>query len=196
MTEPSPFERVQFPPIPDSGIIPGATAEEVIGLALTPPLLAMLETAETRLQARLAEQHVWLHGTGAIDVSDFDVPAFVRSASPLQLGQHMIAYMGVPNELLDDTVTVDFRPTSEMWKASAERRQAALQAERDAKFTSAADEWETLRAHHADSPAIAAVLDLHQPTDRLECTHEVFGYEADAEDWPCSTYLAIRDAER
>jgi hypothetical protein len=43
---------------------------------------------------------------------------------------------------------------------------------------------------------VLAVLDIHQPDEdgRLECQHPYFGWESDAEDWPCSTYVAIRDA--
>lgn len=91
--------------------------------------------------------------------------------------------------LLNGTATAEER-------AEHEVRKAAHQVERGAAHAAAVAEWEQLRARYADSPAVLAVLDIHQPAvdGSLECQHPVSGWEADAEGWPCSTYEAIRDA--
>jgi hypothetical protein len=93
--------------------------------------------------------------------------------------------------LLDGTATPEER-------SAAEERKARYEAERDAKRDAAVAEWEQVRARYADSPAVLAVLDIHQPAEdgSLECRHPVFGWESDAEDWPCETYVAIRNAVR
>lgn len=79
-----------------------------------------------------------------------------------------------------------------------ERNIAARDAERKRSRAAAVTEWEQVRERYADVPAVLAVLDIHQPADdgSLECAHPVFGWESDAEDWPCGTYEAIRDAVR
>lgn len=90
--------------------------------------------------------------------------------------------------LLDGTATPEER-------AAADERKARYKAEREAKHDAAVAEWEQVRARYADVPAVLAALDIHQPDDeRLECQHPIGGWEADPEDWPCSTYVAIRDA--
>lgn len=61
--DPSPFRPVKLPPFPDSGLIPGASAEDVMGLVVTPPLLAHLASYETTMQARQAEENMWRYGT-------------------------------------------------------------------------------------------------------------------------------------
>ncbi|HEX7630560.1 MAG TPA: hypothetical protein VF388_00390 [Lacunisphaera sp.] len=90
--------------------------------------------------------------------------------------------------LLDGTATPEER-------AAADERKARYEAEREAKHDAAVAEWEQVRARYADVPAVLAALDIHQPDgERLECQHPIGGWEADPEDWPCSTYVAIRDA--
>jgi hypothetical protein len=93
--------------------------------------------------------------------------------------------------LLDGTATPEEQ-------AAADERKARYKAERDAKHAAAVAEWEATRARYADSPAVLAVLDIHQPDEdgHLECQHPYFGWESDAEDWPCSTYEAIKEAVR
>lgn len=82
-------------------------------------------------------------------------------------------------------------------KAAAAERAAAHKAEHAAKHAAAVAEWEAVRARYADSPAVLAVLDIHQVDDsfgELGCTHPISGWEAESEEWPCSTFEAIRDA--
>ena len=91
--------------------------------------------------------------------------------------------------LLNGTATPEER-------AIAEARRAAWKADSEARHAAAVAEWQQVRERYAGSPAILAVLDIHQPADdgSLDCAHPYFGYESDPEDWPCSTYEAIRDA--
>jgi hypothetical protein len=80
-------------------------------------------------------------------------------------------------------------------RAEAAARAAAWKADRERRQAEAIADWEATRARFADSPAVLAVLDIHQPDEeRLECQHPYFGWESDAEDWPCSTYEAIKGA--
>lgn len=110
----------------------------------------------------------------------------------------VVAHMQVTNELLGDTVDVShlFEPPTPEQVAASKERYAQYRAEQEAQRVAAIAEWESVRERYADSPAVLAVLEIHQPTvdGSLECQHPVYGYESDAEDWPCSTYEAIRDA--
>lgn len=154
MTEPSPFRRVEFPPIP--------------------------------------ADHWMLNPDGWEDI----LATHVASAR-LALGvERVTAYIGVPAELLDDMVTINFRPSTPEEIALGEQQRAAWEAKRKAEHATAVADWRELRTRYAHSPAVLAVLDIHRPDPdgALECTHAVSGYEADAEDWPCETYTAIRDA--
>ena len=56
---PSPFRRVDFPPWPDDGIIPGASAEAVMGLSLSPEFPAG-QSAGERMAAII--DHYMVHG--------------------------------------------------------------------------------------------------------------------------------------
>jgi hypothetical protein len=107
----------------------------------------------------------------------------------------MEAYVQVSREQLDEAATLFRTPTPEE-RAEAEARHAAYRARKQAEHAEAVTEWEQLRERYAGSPAVVAVLDIHRPDDegRLECAHLTFGYESDAEDWPCSTYTAIKEA--
>lgn len=112
----------------------------------------------------------------------------------------VVAHMHVANELLGDSVNVAhlFKPPTAEEEAAGKAAHAAWKAKRAEQVAAAVAEWQQVRKQYADSPAVLAVLDIHQPDPdgRLECTHPVFGYEGDEEDWPCSTYEAIRDAVR
>jgi hypothetical protein len=112
-------------------------------------------------------------------------------------------YLSVSPELLEDMGGMlagwekfAFGPRTPEERAEMEARRAEREAERVRQRAAAVNEWEQLRQQYADSPAVLVVLDIHQPTDdgSLECQHPVSGYEADPEDWPCSTYEAIRNA--
>lgn len=270
---PSPFRRVEFPPWPDDGIIPGASAEAVMGLSLSPEFPAGQSAAErmaaiidhyivhgvnarwdevgAQILAVFEGPHTGLlgplgitpHPTGSEPVTTeqpeprgtfgqptapggFLIPdGFPRVPEPRgafgQLAQLyaplIVGTMTALTEIRKMSVCVPI--TTEMYeeareiregeqqmlrllngtatpeeRAQAAARRAAWQADRDRRHAAAVTEWEQLRARYADQPAVTAVLDIHQPTDRLECAHPVFGYEADAEDWPCSTFEAIKEA--
>jgi hypothetical protein len=140
-----------------------------------------------------------------------NILAIQDNAVPVEPREHVVPleaakasyYLSVSPELLEDLHWTDGIPgmmrialgtaTPEEIAAREERR-ARWQAERDAKHAAAVAEWEQVRQRYADSPAVLAVLDIHQPTDDLECDHPVAGYEAWAEDWPCGTYQAIKGA--
>lgn len=80
-------------------------------------------------------------------------------------------------------------------KAVVAARKAEHEAKREAERAAAVTEWEEVRLRYADSPAVLAVLDIHQPTeDGSECQHPISGWEADRIEWPCETFEAIRDA--
>lgn len=186
---PSPYRPVALPTFPDDGIL-DASMEEVIGLALSgnhiytrspPRVIYCWEKPEPF--GTFGEQLESGHGSDLVAI-----------AGSMQQVTKMRAVVSMSQELRDDWVTISLAPPTAEQRVEAEARQAAWQTDRDRRHAEAVAEWERVRARYADSPAVTAVLDLHEPTDRLECTHEVFGYEADAEDWPCSTYLAIRDA--
>lgn len=215
---PSPFRPVKFPPWPDDGVIPGATVEDVMGLSLCALDLPAGQSAGERAAAII--DHYMVHGVdAALDatearmLADLEGP-FTGLLGPLgitpQPGIPEIAkfssYLVISPEVLDDYQWTEAIPgmmrvalgtaTPEEIAANEERRARYL-AEQQVKNTEAIAEWQALREQHAGSPAIVAVLDIHRPTEdggMIECQHPVFGYEADAEDWPCSTYLAIRDA--
>ncbi len=211
----SPFRPVKLPPFPDSGLIPGASAEDVMGLVVTPPILGQLASHETVTQARQAEENMWMYGTPTapeprgtfgqpVASGGFLIPpgAFdglidsVVNARPVLAAEKVVAYAEFPKELLDDMVTIRWRPETPEERAAAEARRAAWKAESNRKHAAAVAEWQQVCEQHADSPQLLAVLDIHQPTTdgSLECQHPYFGYESDPEDWPCSTYEAIRDA--
>lgn len=214
---PSPFRRVEFPPWPDDGIIPGASAEAVMGLSLLPEFPAG-QSAGVSMAAII--DHYMAHGLpaegepvtteqpeprGAFgQLAQLYAPLIVGTMTALTEVRKMTSVVSVSAEeladaegmreaeqqmirLLDGTATPEER-------AEAAARRAAWQADRDRRHAAAVTEWEQVRARYADQPAVTAVLDIHQPTDRLECAHPVFGYEGDDEDWPCSTFEAIRDA--
>lgn len=77
-----------------------------------------------------------------------------------------------------------------------EANRARHEAERSARLAGLQAEWQALRDQYRDVPALLAVLDVHQPSADYvgECAHPVFGWEADAEEWPCSTIEAIKGA--
>lgn len=107
----------------------------------------------------------------------------------------VVSYVTVSREQFDEARSIFRVPTPEE-RAEAEARHAAYKARKKAEHAEAVTEWEQLREQHAGSPAVVAVLDIHHPDDegRMECAHLTFGYEADAEDWPCTTYTAIKEA--
>lgn len=91
----------------------------------------------------------------------------------------------IPIELIDDARTPPTPMTSQQYDAYRKQRNAQ-----------AAAEWQHLYEAFAGSRAVQAVLELHQPEDDpygLVCTHPVDGYEADAQEWPCPTYTAIKE---
>ena len=194
MTEPdapSPFRRVDFPPIPDE-LLGGSGFEDVIATH-GPRAVHSVTVPEPRGASG------WL-----ADV--LGAPIVVGAMTDLTQVRKMSTVVSVSAEELADAEGM--REASEAMlrlfngtatpeeKAAAEARRAAWKADRDARHATAVADWEQTRARHADSPAVLAVLDIHKPDDegRLECAHPVFGWESDAEDWPCSTYEAIRDA--
>lgn len=82
-------------------------------------------------------------------------------------------------------------------KAVVAARKAEHEAKREAERAAAVTEWEEVRRRYADSPAILAVLDIHQVGGyfgEVACAHPISGWEAESEEWPCSTFEAIRDA--
>ncbi len=170
-----------LPTFPDDGILPGSV-EDVMGLTQTP---------------RGAFGQPAVPGGFLIPPGAFDgLIDSVVNARPVLAVEKVVSFVHVSPDLLDDTVTINFRPPTPEDRAVAEARRAAWKAESDRRHAEAVAEWEQVRERHADSPQLLAVLDIHQPaTDgSLECQHPYFGYESDAEDWPCSTYEAIRDA--
>lgn len=214
---PSPFRRVEFPPWPDDGIIPGASAEAVMGLSLSPEFPAGQSAGVS--MAEIID-HYMVHGLpaegepvtteqperrGAFgQLAQLYAPLIVGTMTALTEVRKMSVCVPMTTEmyeevreiregeqqmlrLLNGTATPEERAQAAAW-------QAAWQADRDRRHAAAVTEWEQVRARYADQPAVTAVLDIHQPTDRLECDHPVFGYEGDDEDWPCSTFEAIRDA--
>lgn len=210
----SPYRRVTFPPFPDSGLIPGASAEDVMGLVVTPSaLLGDLTWPEMAAQACQAEENMWMHGTptapeprGAfgqpVASGGFLIPpgAFgglidsVVNARPVLAVEKVVSFVHISPDLLDDTVTINFRPPTPEERAVAEARRAAWKAESDRKHAAAVAEWQQVRERHADSPTVLAVLDIHQPTEdgSLEC--QECEHADQLVSWPCSTYEAIRDA--
>jgi hypothetical protein len=117
-----------------------------------------------------------------------DVALNTKPVEPRLEVRKMTAYVEVLRELIE-------APTPEE-AAEAEVRRAAYMERKRAEHAAAVAEWEALREHYAHSPAVLAVLDIHHPDDegRMECAHLTFGWESDAEDWPCSTYTAIKEA--
>ncbi len=181
----SPFRPVKLPPFPDSGLIPGATAEDVMGLVVTPPLLAHLELAEMAAQAWQAEENMWMYGTPTAPE-----PLVATKAN---------YYLSISPELLEDHGWTDAIPGMmriTLGTATPEEIAAndARRAARDITRTAAVAEWQRIRERYDYSPAMLAVLDIHQPSrdgwpECQECEH------ADQlVSWPCSTYEAIRDA--
>jgi hypothetical protein len=77
------------------------------------------------------------------------------------------------------------------------RKEAERIEQVKAAAESAATEWERLRARHAFTPTILAVLDLHHPEPgyrRINCGHcEQHDGMEDTEQvpWPCATFTAI-----
>jgi hypothetical protein len=80
-------------------------------------------------------------------------------------------------------------------KAEAERTARAT-----AEFDAAIAAWRQVCDQYADTPAVLAVLNLHQPTlghASAECDHceQYDGMEGTEQaPWPCPTYAAVRDA--
>lgn len=121
------------------------------------------------------------------------------------LGEKIGYYLSISPELLEDSqwangipgmVSIALGTASPEEIAAADVRRAAWEAERARKQAAAIADWQQLRERHANTPAVLAVLDIHQPTTdgTLECQHPAYGYEADGEDWPCSTFEAIKGA--
>lgn len=81
-------------------------------------------------------------------------------------------------------------------EAEREANRARREAEQAARLAALQADWQALRDQYADVPVLLAVLDVHQPSEGYvgECGHPVFGYECDAEDWPCTTIQAIKGA--
>lgn len=84
-----------------------------------------------------------------------------------------------------------------------EQRRAAdfrrYEQNRADKLTLALADWRVVRDRYAHVPAVTAALDIHQPKDHgpfdgIGCAHPVSGGEADPEEWPCSTFVAIKEA--
>jgi hypothetical protein len=108
----------------------------------------------------------------------------------------------IPQELATDIITAGLIAIPVLHRtpekqAEAEARYAAWRAQREAQLADAVAEWQALRDRYADSPAVLAVLDIHLPVvdGGVVCAHPVYGYEADAEDWPCETYTAIKESD-
>lgn len=106
-----------------------------------------------------------------------------------------------PAQLLIPTPT-PFRWSPAEWEANA-RRAEAERRETEARVAqeaeAAREEWQVFREQHADSPIVAAVLDIHQPeagTRGVVCT-ECLDDDCDgavATEWPCGTYDAMQGA--
>ncbi len=124
-----------------------------------------------------------------------DAALNARPVEPRLQATKLTAYASVSREQLDEATSIFRTPTPEE-AAESHKRWLAHRAQKQADHAAAVAEWEALRQQHAGSPAVLAVLDIHRPDDegRLECAHPVFGWESDAEDWPCSTYTAIKEA--
>lgn len=82
--------------------------------------------------------------------------------------------------------------------ARRKKRQREAQQQARSRFAEASATWAALAARYADQPAVAAVLDLHRPTDHYDgprCSGDDFeGYEAEEPGWPCPTIDVIREA--
>lgn len=87
-------------------------------------------------------------------------------------------------------------------RRAAEEATARRIAAATAAYDTALADWRAVHDQHADSPALAAVLDLHRPAlDHQGATcatcvqHD--GYEdVEPGDWPCSTYNAVKVTRR
>lgn len=178
----SPYRPVKLPPIPDD-LLSGAAFEDVLGVPAPEPRsgMSMLAAAAAPLvvKAAFAEPLMVRKMSVVVPMTD----ELLAEASDMREAQALML------RLLTGTATPEER-------AVFAERKARREAERAAAYEAAVAEWEQVRARHADSPAVLAVLDIHQPDDdgRLECQHPVSGWESDQEEWPCSTYVAIRDA--
>lgn len=173
------------------------------------PARLYAELTDDEVFARVASKLILISDRWELPRSGFLVPDPLRAqlvdavANPKPVEprlevRKMSAYVSMSTEEYEEGTA--FARAYQEWSALTPQQRAARAAERDAqraaRHATAVTEWEALRERYAGSPAVVAVLDIHRPDDegRLECAHPVFGYESDAEDWPCSTYTAIRDA--
>lgn len=86
-------------------------------------------------------------------------------------------------------------------RARAEAEKKALRARLEAEETAARAEWKALCDRVAATPALAAVLTIHNPwcgpyDDHVGCAEciEADSYESTRNvDWPCDTYKAIKE---
>jgi hypothetical protein len=173
------------------------------------PARLYVELADDNVFVRVMNQAFFTPDDWAPPGSGFLVPDPLRSqlvdavadAKPVEPRlevRKMSAYVSMSTEEYEEGTA--FARAYQEWSALTPQERAARTAERDAQrlaqHDAAVAEWEALRERYAGSPAVVAVLDIHHPDDegRMECAHPAFGYEADAEDWPCSTYTAIKEA--
>lgn len=115
----------------------------------------------------------------------------------------LTAHVVVPRESVEDGACImgalgDMmnRPQRQLTDEEREANRARHEAERSARLAGLQAEWQALRDQYRDVPALLAVLDVHQPDEEHvgDCAHPYFGWEGDAEEWPCTTIEAIKGA--